>query len=547
MYKAWFHYRARRNKLAPISRLPPEILLRILLLHINSYDSHAASTNFPPWIDITYVCCHWRAVALESAMLWRNVDFSRLSGKWVGAFLVRSQSIPITIVCDEPKRSSVERLVHHLHHLERLTLVSTQQSDENAFHDVCVGLPSAPQLRFLALSTAYLHALPEDVFRGFTPRLRLLELCNITGLPLEARLTPHLTTFVIRYTQSLNTDHSLSLPFDQLFDFSGELPALKSLCLENCVPRRPAQQPTNRSALQLRNLKVLILGGERTDCICMLNHLVLPHLTTVTILLPNFSGLEGATIFNTVFAAIPVHLLPDPAMPRYHAKVWHAWGQTAGTPDFHTELRRFSDDGTKNRLALGISIETRGRRDLYGALVDQFLEALPAEIRSAHMRKLVLCPSLKIQQLVRTDWPRMLRETRELKVLNVHGIIGLLVCKTLADSLVTVAGQPAGDAPPAIVLPKLSSLVLQDFDFANPFPCIQGRMILYIPMYKGIVKYLRARHQADTPLDTLRVMGHCSNGKWDWLDELTDVVGSVVRFDVVEVDPLPADSLDVEE
>ncbi|KAJ7708808.1 hypothetical protein B0H17DRAFT_891344, partial [Mycena rosella] len=69
--------RTKQNELAPIARLPPEILAAIFVqcipvstrkLHINL-----------SWLNVTRVSYHWRSVALAAPELWSTIICSRPS------------------------------------------------------------------------------------------------------------------------------------------------------------------------------------------------------------------------------------------------------------------------------------------------------------------------------------------------------------------------------------------------------------------------------------------------------------------------------------
>lgn len=53
----------------------------------------------PNWLAITYVCQHWRAVALNFRKLWSTIT-PNLSPKWVAAFLERSACVPKHVTID---------------------------------------------------------------------------------------------------------------------------------------------------------------------------------------------------------------------------------------------------------------------------------------------------------------------------------------------------------------------------------------------------------------------------------------------------------------
>jgi hypothetical protein len=73
--------KTRRNALAPISRLPSELLSEIFTIYAashNSQDDFTCGTTIA-WIGITQVCRHWRAVSSDCARMWANLVFTRNS------------------------------------------------------------------------------------------------------------------------------------------------------------------------------------------------------------------------------------------------------------------------------------------------------------------------------------------------------------------------------------------------------------------------------------------------------------------------------------
>lgn len=87
--------RRQTNALVPIARLPPEILSRIF--HECAQDERSLLWGLP-WIKVTHVCHHWRAVSLSAPTLWERVTLSsRVSGEPVQEWLVRSQDTPLKI------------------------------------------------------------------------------------------------------------------------------------------------------------------------------------------------------------------------------------------------------------------------------------------------------------------------------------------------------------------------------------------------------------------------------------------------------------------
>ncbi|EPS93713.1 hypothetical protein FOMPIDRAFT_1135667, partial [Fomitopsis schrenkii] len=86
------------NALAPVSRIPPEVLSEIFL---HTAERVAALGSSPPrvrdWIRVTHVCRHWRETALQCTALWSRVDVPALPER-LSEFLSRSKDAPLSMV-----------------------------------------------------------------------------------------------------------------------------------------------------------------------------------------------------------------------------------------------------------------------------------------------------------------------------------------------------------------------------------------------------------------------------------------------------------------
>ena len=99
--------------------LPVELLHAIFAFCTDSAeDPHGHDPNLvsrrpryaPNWVAITYVCQHWRAVALGFRKLWSTIT-PDLSPKWVAAFLERSSHAPkyVSIYVGPPPKKQPKR------------------------------------------------------------------------------------------------------------------------------------------------------------------------------------------------------------------------------------------------------------------------------------------------------------------------------------------------------------------------------------------------------------------------------------------------------
>ncbi|KAF6762001.1 hypothetical protein DFP72DRAFT_1164866 [Ephemerocybe angulata] len=76
------------NTMAPPCRLPPEILANIFtLVKEDSWPRH--------WIMVTFVCQHWRAVAVDCAALWTSLPF--INADFTSIALSRSKRAPLSV------------------------------------------------------------------------------------------------------------------------------------------------------------------------------------------------------------------------------------------------------------------------------------------------------------------------------------------------------------------------------------------------------------------------------------------------------------------
>ncbi|KAL4081217.1 hypothetical protein J3A83DRAFT_4083402, partial [Scleroderma citrinum] len=85
------------NSLSPISCPPPELLATIFLEYTQQWHQERSlyTLKIPGWIRVSYVCCHWRNVALDYADLWKHLFF--VSSEWLDELLSRSRTRPLIV------------------------------------------------------------------------------------------------------------------------------------------------------------------------------------------------------------------------------------------------------------------------------------------------------------------------------------------------------------------------------------------------------------------------------------------------------------------
>ena len=265
--------RSLKNKLAPIHRIPPEVLTLV-----PDYWGEWKWNKVPDVIPLTHVCRAWREMFLSRSSLWttfycKNADKTR-------AYLERSRSSPIELQINRedvlsPHDPLLQVIPHATSRLKHLSVRATPKSID----DITIHLSRpAPLLEFLSVDyhrvsgPASKSTLPPSLFNGDLSSLRTLHLLHVrTELPW--RNMANLTSFVL--WGGLPGES----PIGQLLDFFESAPSLKSVELISAIPASGAQ---SGRLVSLGCLEWMVIQG-REPCPHLLNHLLIPVGATLSI------------------------------------------------------------------------------------------------------------------------------------------------------------------------------------------------------------------------------------------------------------------------
>jgi hypothetical protein len=278
--------KSSRNALAPISRLPLEIITAIF-----SFFSHSAwSKEAGPlaWMRVAHVCSRWRDIALKDPLFWSHINFTKLTPVGVAEILARAKMAPLNLEADvtflsEARLDAFERqLEAHISHTRHLSISGPHL--QSALDRLII--PCAPMLEFLSLT--YKHPrwksrpppqviIPANLFNCTRPSLTRLELksCDISwASPLLKRLR---TLEILRQSASREARPELGNWLDAL----NEIPQLETLILQSATPLAPlagplALEPTR--AVTLPSLTRFHISDSAKGCALALAYLVLPAL-----------------------------------------------------------------------------------------------------------------------------------------------------------------------------------------------------------------------------------------------------------------------------
>ena len=126
--------KSRRNELAPISRLPPEILGSIFARIVAAAGQPYHVRLITAAVNFTYVCGLWRSVALNTPSIWCSIPFR--NREWANAMLERSRKLDLLVNEDfnratdtSPHVLSVKEVLNnHTARIRRLCLTGVSSS-----------------------------------------------------------------------------------------------------------------------------------------------------------------------------------------------------------------------------------------------------------------------------------------------------------------------------------------------------------------------------------------------------------------------------------
>ncbi|KAH8976912.1 hypothetical protein EDB86DRAFT_1406896 [Lactarius hatsudake] len=287
--------RRRRNALAPISSLPPELFAAIFsFLRLPPSGTVLLGGESDPrlsWLNVAHVCHQWREVALNQPFFWSHINFTTLTPAGATEMLVRAKAVPLYLEAWFPRReywngprfsTFQKELQLRVSHICQLAICAEPFGLDRALE----GLVSpAPTLEYLSLlSKRYKNRMlwepsfvPDTIFDGSTPRLSRLELqdCDISWKSLLFRGLRHL----IILTLSADVRPSLSVWLNAL----DEMPQLKTLVLHSASPITPTFPFDVERTVTLPSLIHINISASPEDCGLALAHLVLPALTSMCV------------------------------------------------------------------------------------------------------------------------------------------------------------------------------------------------------------------------------------------------------------------------
>lgn len=311
--------RTTLNSLAPVERLPPEMLSYCFLLlrseeveRLIDADSYRSDSTGIQWLmAITHVCRRWRTVALDAQPLWRQLDV-RSGSEWSQAMLSRAGTLPLVIVCNGldiencvgwiqddvvPNMDRVEEIrlcclvydpnaldysdylvelcAHTAPMLKSFHFALFQDPDEEQFQDIYMDLPkplfggAAPLLSKITLSgLVEFHPPSSSSFR------------NLTSLFLSAAVETNFRGDILRDEDIMLASHRQALiNFNDLLDALEQSPSLQDLTVISCLSNVGSDVGHNGNVtrvVRLPHMRNIILWENISECARLMRHIYLP-------------------------------------------------------------------------------------------------------------------------------------------------------------------------------------------------------------------------------------------------------------------------------
>ncbi|KAF9238628.1 hypothetical protein BU15DRAFT_75079 [Melanogaster broomeanus] len=279
----------RKNALLPVSRLPCEILATIFLYQAYSFYEDARYSGMwgsaPPWVNVSYVCLHWRNVALSCPSLWSFLLVSSL--RWTEELLSRSKTVPLRIRIDVEFR-----------YQKAMILFEKATTDVTRIQDLSLKLPTLPYnlvegvLSKLSTPAPLLHTLrlrmpslgedgvyPDTLFNRETPALRTLELYHC-HMPWSSPVFTTLSTLALR-----DIDWSSQPTMTELLTMLRRMPGLVHLYLEHALHSAEdaltSQHTLLSESLDLPHLSRLALIAPFSAVVVFLSNVTVPLKTEI--------------------------------------------------------------------------------------------------------------------------------------------------------------------------------------------------------------------------------------------------------------------------
>ncbi|KAI0281206.1 hypothetical protein BGY98DRAFT_1094968 [Russula aff. rugulosa BPL654] len=267
--------KSRHNELAPISRLPSEVLATIFsFLSIFAWNE---GSSVLAWTYVARVCCRWRETTLNHPRLWSHINLTKLTPVGIVEIFSRTKTAPLNLNLEvtfykwnmEHYEALARQLEAHISHTRHLKLSGYCLSI--VIKRLVLPTPILESISLSHYGTSNL-TIPDNLFNCTAPSLTSLKLnkCDISWKsPLLKRL---------RILEILELSSNARPELNDWLDALNEMSQLKDFSLRSATPVAPLLDPPMSRTVTLPSLTYFHIKASAKDCALALAHLVLPTL-----------------------------------------------------------------------------------------------------------------------------------------------------------------------------------------------------------------------------------------------------------------------------
>ncbi|KAK7685321.1 hypothetical protein QCA50_011684 [Cerrena zonata] len=515
----------RRNALAAINRIPPELLSEIFRIcravpdWRSAGDRYSHQRGFCGWITITWVCRHWREVALGTHRLWSQLDLD-VPSFVEECLLPRSHESPwhLTALHWGTRQDGLFRsLFLNFDTIRHIDFTFGRLDQPFGL----VPIPSrSSNLESLQIGTDGIgtHKCSLSLFKQCNfPRIQSLQLTNWLDIP-PSLFGSTLTTLALRASIYETDMAPSSIDFSEFLKSLSKLMLLEHLSIENIafsgISRRTA------TTITLPKLKFLLFHSpspEYINYVDVLKRLKLPPRVHCYLICSYHSELQE---IPKILTDIRVYFSPM-RFKSLGVLVENGWFAIQGWLDDPGPL--FDESRPKPSLHLGFPPYVSKLRYVW----EEFLETI--HIRD--LKSLLLGSPTDMDMFgdPETTCIRFLTKCHNLETLTIYGNSAEIAISALND----LAEWSPEDGPDVVpIMPKLTTLVLsnviwrtrEECDALEQGPCmfdgqfvralqigLSGRGIIGYPVNTVLIQECVAMDDQDVALLEEDVL----NVEWD--------------------------------
>jgi hypothetical protein len=536
--------KSRRNLLAPISRLPAEILCAVFMFcsvpePLTPASFGSVDTRWR-WIIVTHTSRLWRSIALSCPALWSKPEFTKT--EWAYEMIRRSKMAPLTIQVSSNYWLTprvVDAVSEGLKHLSRISEINLAASRDNMDKLLSSINHPAPFLRTLFLdigrSDYYYHSrsepyiLPEDFLSGDAPRLSHIELvrCHLRwDSPLLANLS---------YLK-VNHPGPPAPTLDQLISALAGMPQLEILDLENTLPTSTNTESIQKPEVGLPRLRKLRAVGALDECAIFFDHVSVPSSATIHVVARCFeSPSQTLGLVNAMSQRLPVARDSGQNVPAIKSLmvqsvgigtgiVVEAWNSSSNSKNKSSvvipsseravTLNTFASPTSIGWLKLEFSWQATVKKQLHDDVVVAVCDPLPlAQLRTLHVR------NWYHESVDSPTFAKMFGSLPKVNTLTVEGNSAYGFVNALSQARIPDGMSSSSPSRPALPFPALRTLKLLDADF----DCDRDGENTLLP---PLMDCLMQRYELKAEIHKL-VLERCTHLTSDDVVDLEEIVADV--------------------